>query len=453
MAHEAATPFHYTAGATPGTGSVSGTMDQNDFTGNGPFALVPVSFSGMSVASQNVFNYSAVAGAGIRYGNVLPLGDSITNGDAAVGGYRTKLYTDIAGSTASVMLVGNLTGNASTTLTTAGQTHHEGHSGYRIDQISTNIDSWLSTIANPDYVLLMIGTNDFTQGNEVAKAIERLDTLIAKIVAARPNAQVLVANLTPRTDNTTLESQIQSLYNPLIPGIVARRAALGQNVSFVDMHSALTGADLADGLHPNQTGYDKMADTWFAAMQACTDSFVYDATAANNVISVTPTTGGTTILDTADSTVVTNLKVSNATAMVINANGGNDTVNLNKNAPCITTVNGGAGTDTLNAYYTAAGAVNNPGSSTITGFGSTVSYATVESVNVAMFSTDYTINASGIGGNGMNNGTADAFRLVLDAAKTNVNVYLNGTFSQSIPVSGLNKITIAGSNDNDAFDG
>ena len=443
--------FHYAPGATSGTGSLSGTMDQNNLTGNGPFALAGVSFSGMSQASQNVFNYGSAADTGIRFGNVLPMGDSITNGDWAEGGYRTKLYTDIAGSGAPVTFIGNSTNNPSATLTAAGQTHHEGHSGWRIDQLDANLSSWLSTIANPDYILLLIGTNDFWQGNDISNAIHRLDTLITHIVAARPNAQLLVSNLTLRTDNATWESQIETLFNPFVPGIVANHAALGQNVSFVDMHSVITALDLIDQLHPNQTGYDKMADAWFAAMQACTDSFVYDASEAADTISVTPGTGGTTILGTADSAVVANLQISNTTSLVINANGGNDTVNLNKNAACATTVNGGSGTDTLNAYYTVPGTVNTSGPDTITGFGSTVTYTGIESVNIAAFSTDHTINAAGTGGNGMNNAVADAFRLVLNPAKTDVDVYLNETFSQSIPLSSLNRITVAGSNDNDTL--
>ena len=34
------------------------------------------------------------------------------------------------------------------------------------------------------------------------------------------------------------------------------------------MHSALSTSDLADGVHPNATGYDKMAAPWFAALRA-----------------------------------------------------------------------------------------------------------------------------------------------------------------------------------------
>ena len=57
-------------------------------------------------------------------------------------------------------------------------------------------------------------------------------------------------------------------YNAAIPGIVSSRAAAGKKVHLVDMYSAVTTADLPDGVHPNATGYDKMAAAWFAALRA-----------------------------------------------------------------------------------------------------------------------------------------------------------------------------------------
>jgi hypothetical protein len=41
---------------------------------------------------------------------------------------------------------------------------HEGHGGYRVDQIQAGIDDWLSSIDDPDVILLLIGTNDFFEG-------------------------------------------------------------------------------------------------------------------------------------------------------------------------------------------------------------------------------------------------------------------------------------------------
>ena len=46
----------------------------------------------------------------------------------------------------------------------------------------------------------------------------------------------------------------------------------GRHVHLVDLHSAVSTADLADGIHPNALGYDKMAAAWFAALQSVSGS-------------------------------------------------------------------------------------------------------------------------------------------------------------------------------------
>ena len=42
-------------------------------------------------------------------------------------------------------------------------------------------------------------------------------------------------------------------------------ALAGRRVSFLDMRSAVPIGDMPDNLHPNQTGYDKMAAAWLPA--------------------------------------------------------------------------------------------------------------------------------------------------------------------------------------------
>lgn len=205
---------------------------------------------------------------------IMPLGDSITDGVPVPGGYRTQLYNDlIAPPGTSFNFVGSATDNYSQTLFNAGQIHHEGHSGFRIDQIASNIDAsgggsnWLNGV-QPDFILLLIGTNDFGQNVDPANAINRLDSLISQITTDRPNAHLIVSNLLLRTDSLTLETQIETEFNPFVPGIVANHAALGQKVTFIDLHSVVPAGDLPDGLHPNQDGYDKMGNAWFGATEA-----------------------------------------------------------------------------------------------------------------------------------------------------------------------------------------
>src|SRR5439155_16012635 len=63
-----------------------------------------------------------------------------------------------------------------------GDHDHEGHSGWRIDQLDANIVGWLRTSA-PHTVLLHIGTNDVNQNLDLANAPARLSTLVDHILA------------------------------------------------------------------------------------------------------------------------------------------------------------------------------------------------------------------------------------------------------------------------------
>jgi hypothetical protein len=46
----------------------------------------------------------------------------------------------------------------------------------------------------------------------------------------------------------------------------------GKRVHLVDLHAALTAADLIDGVHPTADGYDKMAAAWYTALRSVSGS-------------------------------------------------------------------------------------------------------------------------------------------------------------------------------------
>lgn len=54
-------------------------------------------------------------------------------------------------------------------------------------------------------------------------------------------------------------------FTAAVPGVVARK---GPRTHLVDVHSALTTVDVADGVHPKAGGYAKMAARWYAALQS-----------------------------------------------------------------------------------------------------------------------------------------------------------------------------------------
>lgn len=200
----------------------------------------------------------AESNGGVR---VMPLGDSITEGTQVPGGYRIGLWQRMAGAGYRADFVGTqFNGPAA-----LGDHDHEGHPGWRIDQIDANIGGWLSS-AQPRTVLLHIGTNDILQNFNVSSAPGRLSTLIDHITAGAPSADVFVATLIPLA-SAGQESAVRT-FNAAVPGIVQSKVNSGKRVHLVDMHAALTTADLTDGIHPTAGGYDKMAATWYAALRS-----------------------------------------------------------------------------------------------------------------------------------------------------------------------------------------
>lgn len=214
----------------------------------------------------------------VSLGNIMPMGDSITEGNTGLGyipgGYRQSLYVHLTGDGYAPKFVGSSTVNSNTTLTATDNAGHNGYSGYRIDQIDNGVvnSNWMN--ANPDVVLLQIGTNDIAQNYNLSTAADRLDTLIGDMVARKPNARIVVAKI-PGCQDHALDGQVQ-VYNAAIAQKVAARAQLGQNVSTIDMYSEMNFAHqtnaqgqslYADSWHPSQSGYDVMGATWANAVE------------------------------------------------------------------------------------------------------------------------------------------------------------------------------------------
>jgi len=208
---------------------------------------------------------------------VMPLGDSITDGIQTPGGYRIGLWQSFTSAGTKVDFVGSLSNGPSN----LGDHDHEGHSGWRIDQIDANIVGWLHTY-NPRTILLHIGTNDVIQNVNLSGAPSRLGTLLDHITSTVPNAEVFVAQLIPLSYN---DSAIRT-FNSAVPGVLQPRVAAGKHLHLVDMHSALTTSDLTDGTHPTANGYNKMAATWLNALKSVPGSLLPVGT----TVTPTPTT-------------------------------------------------------------------------------------------------------------------------------------------------------------------
>lgn len=192
---------------------------------------------------------------------VMPLGDSITHGWNVEGGYRIALEDRLIAAGLDVDFVGSQSNGPSE----LADRQHEGYPGARIHRISERIDPLLAS-QQPEVVLLLIGTNDILRSHLLATAPQRLSSLIDQIAAGAPAASILVASL-PTLETPNGDSRVRA-YNSAIPGVVADQVARGHRVSFVDMYPALGRSDIADRIHPNRVGYDKMAAVWESSLRA-----------------------------------------------------------------------------------------------------------------------------------------------------------------------------------------
>ncbi len=235
------------------------------------------------LAALTVLTAGLVAGGGTAHAEsnggtrVMPLGDSITEGTQVPGGYRIGLWQRAAAGRYTV----DFTGSQFNGPGSLGDHDHEGHPGWRIDQIHNSVINWLNSY-QPRTVLLHIGTNDILQNYSVSTAPSRLSALIDRITSTSPGADVFVAQITPLS-NSGQEAAVRT-FNAAIPGIVQSKVNAGKKVHLVNMHDALTTADLIDGVHPTATGYDKMAATWYSALQSVPGSIGSPSNGRQNVL-------------------------------------------------------------------------------------------------------------------------------------------------------------------------
>ncbi len=160
---------------------------------------------------------------------IMPLGDSITAGDRN-GGYRHLLYDLLTQDGISFEFAGSLQGGD------VPDPHHEGHSGWRIDQIEDGIAGGWLEIYKPDLVLLHIGTNDIWQNRDLANAPARLSALVDDILSRLPKVRIVIAQILPMTNDAKFAIEVMK-YNAAIIDVVRSKSS---TACMVDMHDSFS---------------------------------------------------------------------------------------------------------------------------------------------------------------------------------------------------------------------
>lgn len=141
--------------------------------------------------------------------------------------------------------------------------HHEGHKGFPIGPVgNTGTPNYA---LRPNIVLLLAGTNDIVFNINVAGAPDALANVIDEIVAACPDAVVLVGTVPALRDEGRAKKA--GVFNGLLPGLVGGKAREGKKVMLVDMGGVQgVHVDAEDGIHPTDAGYAIIAKAWFGGI-------------------------------------------------------------------------------------------------------------------------------------------------------------------------------------------
>lgn len=229
-------------------------------------------------ASGSSFDFSIIqdllrsCGINERPLRIMPLGDSITESKSGYSSYRYRLWQMLTGAGCSVDFVGSRSGVSTGTRNSAQVSpkntnfdqDHEGHWDYRTDEIVSRLANWAAQ-AFPDIVLIHLGTNDIFQSQSNSSTLEELRQVIEILRNENPYVVILLAQLIPADrDRDTIEQ-----FNALIPDLAKSLTSTNSPVVVVDHYADFyVSSDTFDGIHPDDSGDEKMASRWFNALMA-----------------------------------------------------------------------------------------------------------------------------------------------------------------------------------------
>ncbi|GLH96479.1 cellulose binding domain-containing protein [Phytohabitans aurantiacus] len=192
---------------------------------------------------------------------IMPLGDSITG---SPGCWRALLWNQLqnAGHT-NIDFVGTLPPQG------CGVAHdgdNEGHGGFLATNIANQnqLPGWLNA-THPDIVIMHLGTNDVWSNIAPATILAAFGKLVDQMRASNPSMKILVAKIIPLNPSSCSAcGQRAVTFNNAIPTWAASKSTAASPVTVVDQWTGFnTATDTGDGVHPNNSGNQKIAAKWF----------------------------------------------------------------------------------------------------------------------------------------------------------------------------------------------
>ena len=198
---------------------------------------------------------------------ILPLGDSITQADSKHQSYRPWLWQLLNDANVAVDFVGSLDSNykGSPAFPDNFDLNHEGHWGWRSDEILRELPQWLQHY-DADISLIHLGTNDCLQKQPVAETLDELTQIVSLLRQDNPEISIAFSTLGP----TTWENQ--ECLKQINQGLIALQKNLDTPQSSITIaptdQNLRPQPHLYDGLHPNSDGEKVIALAWFNAIKS-----------------------------------------------------------------------------------------------------------------------------------------------------------------------------------------
>jgi lysophospholipase L1-like esterase len=204
----------------------------------------------------------------------MALGDSVTQGvgDSDVFGYRDHL--DFLLGVGEAEFVG---GRQHPSSNKFYDVDHEGVPGNLASQVEARIAAALDAhmpAPNPadSRVLLHIGINDMQDRLPIGSVVDNVEDIVDLIDAHDPAINVYVALITPST--IAADDAVFTSYNNALQTRIQSMQGSKSNLFLVDMNAAFkqnpswATAYMDDEVHPNDAGYQVMADVWAQGIAA-----------------------------------------------------------------------------------------------------------------------------------------------------------------------------------------
>ena len=205
--------------------------------------------------------------------NILPIGDSITDGAGTHSGYRFFLHNLLYRSGINFRFAGPK--KAHDPRMPERYYYHAGYGGNTIgpdNSKSGNVFSRLPDILKEkvDIALLMLGRNNYFQSIDLDRIDEVYYNFIKEMLSYQPKMHIFVGSMNYSKAGNSPDDPALSGLNQLLPDVCKKLKDEGHNVYFVDIATItnLGKVDFKpyDNTHPNDIGQEKIAKAWFDAI-------------------------------------------------------------------------------------------------------------------------------------------------------------------------------------------